>query len=358
MGYAWITPDTQQKTNTVMQESIFDGHKLRNEFCEVSVNPATGGIQSIHVFGTRGNRVSQQLALRSPGRLASVGSARRNPDRSVDYSIMAADSVEVTSSDGVTGTITSRGRILNAEGVCLAKFVQQSSLAFGSRLVELEFELETDHEPTADPWNNYYSARFAFPEAELEWYRPAGTARVKTSQARIESPVYVEVVGRRWSTAILTGGLPFHRRVLGRTLDTILVVRGERRRHFKMAIALNEANARLAAIDWLTPRGAWRSEYASAEIAPQSGWFFHMSSRSIVATSWELLSGNAGFIARFMETAGAAGRVCLQSWRPVRSARQTDFLGNTLCELVVEHDKIWMEINAYQWIQVEARFDG
>jgi hypothetical protein len=46
----------------------------------------------------------------------------------------------------------------------------------------------------------------------------------------------------------------------------------------------------------------------------------------------------------------------LQSWRSIRAARQTDFLGNTLCELSVEHDKIRMNLRPNEWIQVEASF--
>ena len=355
-GFSWITAGKTAKRAARLKAPIIEGTILKNEFCDVTVSPVTGGIQAIHAFGTRGNRISQQIALRLPGERGRAGAFWRNPDEDAVYSRMVADAVEADSWNGVYGKIVSRGRIVDQEDNRLASFSQTTSLAIGSRIVELEIVLDIERQPELDPWNSYYAVRFAFPDTELEWFRQVGTTRAATSQARIESPVYIEAVASRWRTAILCGGLPFHRRVLGRTIETILVVRGESQRQFKLAIALDEPHPRLAAIDRLTPRNAWIADKPPAADSLRSGWFFHLNSRSVVATHWQTAGDDSGFIVRLQETAGAAGSVCLRSWRPIRTARQTDFLGRTLCELVVEHDKIWMEMNACQWIQVEVFF--
>ena len=99
-----------------------------------------------------------------------------------------------------------------------------------------------------------------------------------------------------------------------------------------------------------------------------SGWFFHLGAKNVVATHWQPLAGEPvdgaaaggakrpvrGFRARLLETAGQSGRVTLRAFRNVAAARQVDFLGSTLLELPVDHDKITLDFAAHEWIEVEA----
>src|SRR3569623_3426255 len=81
-----------------------------------------------------------------------------------------------------------------------------------------------------------------------------------------------------------------------------------------------------------------------------TGWLFHIDVRSVVATHWEAIDEhgrNVGFRARLLATAGRAGRVALRAFKPVASARQIDFLGQTLVELTVEENRIHVEFSAY-----------
>src|SRR5438094_7482784 len=124
---------------------------LRNEFFEAIINPTTGSLAAIHEYKSRGNRLSQQLALRMPGAKQKPGDSYRDPDESAVYSVMAADSVETTIATTTLGEIVTRGRLLDANGKKVAGFVQPYRLWRGSRVLHLQVELDEIEEPRADP---------------------------------------------------------------------------------------------------------------------------------------------------------------------------------------------------------------
>jgi len=63
----------------------------------------------------------------------------------------------------------------------------------------------------------------------------------------------VEIVSGESRTAVLTGGLPYHRVVGDRMLDSLLVVRGERQRKFLLGIGVDLAHPIHEAIALLGP---------------------------------------------------------------------------------------------------------
>ena len=78
-----------------------------------------------------------------------------------------------------------------------------------------------------DPWDSYSAFRFAFGDesAILE----AGTRMQAhdVARGRFEAPLFVDIDCAQSHTTILTGGLPFHRRVNLSQLDTLVAVKGE-----------------------------------------------------------------------------------------------------------------------------------
>src|SRR6185369_4189669 len=111
---------------------------LRNEFFEAIINPTTGSLAAIHEYKSRGNRLSQQLALRMPGGKQKPGDSYREADESAVYSVMAADSMETTIATTALGEIVTRGRLLDLNGKRLAGFVQKYRLWRGSRVLHVE----------------------------------------------------------------------------------------------------------------------------------------------------------------------------------------------------------------------------
>jgi alpha-mannosidase len=208
MGFAWIGPTGGEPGKNWSGESLASGHTLRNEFCEVAIHPNTGGIQSIHDFRVRGNRLSQQLVFRA----AAVEGGALSADAESTASRMVADSIEVTSSSRLFGEITSRGRLLDPAGRRLAGFVQRMQLSLGSRVVGLEIELDAAEPLAADPWNSYFASRFAWADRSAELRRSVHLQSHLTQARRIEAPHFIEIEAADGRTAC-SRRLPYHLRV-------------------------------------------------------------------------------------------------------------------------------------------------
>jgi alpha-mannosidase len=352
MGFATFGAAASAPAPVRGAKSIIEGHALRNEFLEVRVSATTGGIQAVYNYAKRGNQLSQQVALR----LGSSGGEGQ-------YSTMRAESVEVTANCTVYGEIVSRGTLLDGERP-LGKFRQQVSLWAGSRVARIDLELSDLEEPRADPWNSYYAARFAWPDAQSELYRGVSGSRQKTTAARLEAPEFIDIEHGGATTSILTGGLPYSRLTDDRMLDTILVVRGERERTFRFGIGVDLPYPAATAVELLQPQLALFEPAAPAR--PPSGWFFHLGAKNLICTHWAPIydareSGGSepaikGFRVRLLEVEGRAGRTPLRAFREIAYARQVDFLGETILELYVDGDKIMLDYGPNELVEVEAHW--
>jgi alpha-mannosidase len=351
---SWLFGRGKSKQNQLLAE----GTSLRNEHIEVTIDPQTGGVRSVHDYRTRGNRLSQQLAFRLPTPRPKPGDLWHDSDLDANYSSMAADSVEVTRAGSTLGEIVSRGRLLDPEGKRLAGFRQTYQLWRGSPVLLIQIELEIDEEPRADPWNSYYAARFAWADSAADLVRSVGWATQATEAKRLEAPLFVEARTETTRTAVLSGGLPYHRRIGDRMLDTLLMVRGETQRVFRLGVGFDLSYPLPAALELISP------VVVAADSAPPprpaaSGWLFHLDARNVVASHWAPVvdeSRVVGFRTRLIETEGRAGRALLRTFKPAASARQTDFLGQTLAELPVDSEGIRLDFTAHEWVQVEARW--
>ena len=292
MGFAWIDPDAPEPSLPAEPKGWFGlGHRkpkeplpladenvLRNEFCEIRLDPHTGAIQAISDYHSRHPRLAEQIALRLP----HGGS----PEAEANYSIMSADEIAVTSPGPVLGEIVCRGRLLNREGRRLAGFRQTTRVWRGCRVIELEIELDIDRQPDANPWDSYYAARFAWKDDAAGLCRSVNMANVPTELAQIESPYFLDICRGKRRTTLLCGGLPYHRRLGPRKLDTLLVVQGETARTFRLGIGIDVPHPMAAALGFLAP-----PLVVPDQPPPPSptGWFFHLDCRNVLATHWEPL---------------------------------------------------------------------
>jgi alpha-mannosidase len=358
MGFAWFGGGSAAPSDT-RAKPIAKDNVLRNEFFEATINRNSGGLKSLYSFQQRGNQLSQQIAMR-------VGSAPPGGASDGIYSSMRAESVEVTIASTALGEIVSRGVLVDSDDRRLAGFCQVTRVWAGSRVLHIEIEFDGLEEPRADPWNSYYAARFAWPDEAAELWRGVSLARCKTTAVRIEAPEFIDIDNGAGVISLLTGGLPYHRRSQDRMLDSLLVVRGETTRRFKVGIGVDLPQSAAAALEFVTPPTL--SFDAGPPPTNNSGWFFHLGAKNVVATHWRPLVDAAvdapvagdstapvhGFRARLLETAGQSGRVTLRAFRNVTRARQVDFFGQTLLELPVDNDKITLDFAAHEWIEVEA----
>jgi alpha-mannosidase len=369
LGFAWIGAGHENPVATPPKRSWWrqpseppwaEGTTIRNEHIEVVVNPTTGAIQAIHDFRHRGTLMSQQIAMRLSALRPQPGETWRDPNEDAQYSVMAADAVEITSAGPVLMEITSRGRLLDHDGRRLAGFVQRTQLPRASRVIRLEIELDVTDEPRSDPWLSYYAARFAWSDPAAALFRGVAWGRHQTEAARLEAPHFIEIQQEKVNLAILTGGLPYHQIVGMRMLDTLLVVRGESRRRFRLAIAVDEPNVLAAALERFEPPLVHREVAAPPQVGPTS-WFFHTGAKNVIATHWEPLYDDnrvAGVRVRMLETLGRPTKARLAAFRPFTSARQLDLAGTTLVETPIEDGRAVVEMTAHEWVQLEARWQA
>ncbi|HEX5443779.1 MAG TPA: hypothetical protein VFW87_08120, partial [Pirellulales bacterium] len=367
MGFAWVGPGADALASAPRKSAAARSERrsadkepaIRNDLLQVAVSQQTGGIRSIHEIGRRGNLLSQQLGFRLPAPRPQPGEIWRDPDQQAVYSTMLAERVEVTAAGAAFSQIVSRGQLVDEAGERVAGFVQTIELARGSRVVGLEIELEVEREPRADPWNSYYASRFAWGDEGAELRRGVGLASQLTDARNIESPYFVEIGSQGVRATVLCGGLAYHRRIGQRMLDTLLVVRGERRRTFRLGIGAGLAHPAAEALALLDPPVVVPG-VAAPRSAP-SGWLLHLDAKNIVATHWEtVLEGDraVGFRVRLWETEGRAGRVHLRAFKRLTSARQIDLHGNALLDLTIDDDRVALDVAAYEWLAVEGRFTG
>jgi alpha-mannosidase len=330
-----------------------EGCVLQNDYFRIKMNPHAGTIQSIYDYRSRGNRLAQQIAFRSPAAAGPEAGAEAEKA----YSIMAVDSMHVSVEGPERGEVVSRGRLVSREGKRVADFQQMTRVRRGSRLIELDIEIDPQDLPSGNPWQSYYAARFAWDDATADTLRNAGPASVPCDAPQIEAPCFFDIRGEKTQTTILTGGLPFHRRVGLRKLDSLLIVAGERSRRFRLGIGVDLDYPMHGAAPWLLPGPLVVSSAAGPPMA--SGWLFHVDARNVLATHWEpLLDGERceGFRVRLLETQGRRAITALRCVRRPAAARQTDFLGQTIADLPVRDDHVTMELKSHQWIQVEVRW--
>ncbi|EAQ82486.1 glycoside hydrolase family 38 N-terminal domain-containing protein [Blastopirellula marina] len=356
-GYAWL-PDGGSAPSGKTQTMIKDG-VLRNEYMEVHFDPITGALQSIYDYKSRGNRLSQQLALRLPGERPPTGGQYVDPDETAIYSMMAADSIDVISNTAAKGQIKIVGRLLNTAGHTLAQYEQVYTLWRSSRVLQVDIDLTPHEEPKAEPWNSYFCARFAWSDGSAFLYRDQHWQRRRVDSKRIEAPNYVEIENGKTHTQVLTGGVPFHQHVRGRMLDTILIPRGETARTFRLGIGIDLPYP-LQEARRLTYNPPPRVENAPSPTPGDTSWALHIDAKNVVITALiPLTKGEqvVGFSVRLLETEGRAAKGNLRCFRNVGRAILTEFNGESTGAAKTSEDRVQFDLHPEEWRQIDVYWE-
>jgi alpha-mannosidase len=361
-GFAWLAeseqPPPSPKRRGKRAKLLAEEGVLRNEFFEARIHPDSGGLLSLRSFTARGNLLSQQLGFRLPPRPRAQSAEEAAEGPTQHYSRMVCQSQEVRVASAVCGEIQTRGVLVDDEQQGeVASFHQTLRVWRGKRTLELEIALTPHVPPRADPWNSYYACRFAWGDDEALLARSFQETRQSTQLTRIESPHFFEVDNGHQKVALLTGGLPFHRLVGHRALDTLLVVHGESERQFRLGMGVDLAHPYVDSVDLLAPPLTAAANGGTR--GTSSGWLFQTGVKNVEVTHWQpLLEGGrcVGFRARLLETAGVPTRLRLAALYPLRAARQVDFLGRPQGECAVEQGQASLSISRYEWLEIEGRW--
>jgi len=357
-GFAWFGSMGTLSRTRKQARKIADGFSLENEFLRAAIDPQTGSLRALSRPNRRGNLLSQQLAFRLPNPEPVPGQVWHDRDLDAHYSRMQAVDLHTTIANSALGELRARGQLLAPDGAVLAQFVQTYRLSFGSKFLELSLELDPVVQPRSDPWNSYFAIRWAWPDETAQLQRSLHLGQMETAAKRIEAPEFLQIAWGETMVSLLTAGLPYHRRVASRMLDTLLVVRGETRRQFRVLIGVNAGFPAPHAQVALGPSPLVVPAHCPAG-GQSAGWFFHLDSRNVVVTHWQPWSEGGrtvGFRARLLETAGRPGRVNLRTPRPVAAAQQLDLTGEPLANLRVQDDTVSYDSTAHEWVEVEVRY--
>ena len=157
--------------------------------------------------------------------------------------------------------------------------MQRYRLWTGRPILEIEVTL-SDLDPAwleqaaqADPWSVYLACRWAWPDPNSMLRRTVFWTPELTEVERPETPDALDISTRTQRTALLFGGLPYHRKHGSRMLDTLLVAGSETGRSFTLGVVLDLEHPFHAAQDCITPvtGRADRRRPAVARRAP-AGW--------------------------------------------------------------------------------------
>ncbi len=391
-GRGWLLgrKKTPQLPPPVYQDAESGMWLMTNEHLTLRFDPYTGHLRSVYDNIHRGNRFSQQLAMRR--RATPLDSlAEEAPD---DYSLMAADSFR-------PGIFADRcemeisGRLMDRRGEILAKFTQTTTLRRGSSVVEFDVFLEPLKELGRNPWQSYYASRMAWGDSTVDLFRNVGFSTQPASTFKVEAPYFVEVRPIHYATAtkmmstvshelaqrvrgrelrsedflpergadteytdarltLLANGLPWHRNCGNRRLDTLLVVQGESSRRFRFGVAVNAPYPMKVAQSFMAPMVQVPVALKNGVEHSSTGWFGFVSRKNVVVTHWQAEENGARI--RFAETEGRNVRVSFRALHPLELAEQIDFLGERQNTLAIEEDQIQFEIFAHEFKEIRIRF--
>lgn len=372
MGVATVSAGSLLKEDSFKSDpAVAEGLVLRNEFFELNVDSATGGIRSVQIYGSRINLASQQLAIRIP----SQRDSRDQPLTRARYTKMVANHIETVSNSRLSGTIVSSGQLLDGSEP-LANFKQSVSLSRGKRIASVAVEINLLSELSGS-LNHYACSRLAWKSEASRLIANNQETRDEVTSAWFTATNFVEIAQEDQRLVMLTGGLPYHRRASRRMLDSLLIVGNETQRSFEFGIGVNVRHAMAAAVDWMSPvifvepkpegNSSPHKNGGSDATVNKSGWLFHFNCKNILVTWWQPLFNDdsekderwSGVQLRLRETEGRAGTLSIRCPQPIASGERVNFGGDFLQSLKVASDddtKLELDFGRFDYLQISIHW--
>ena len=363
-GFQWLPADRPVTTSQSVKKregAWAEGLTLNNDFIEVKLSEQTGGIADVRTAGFNGNRISQQLAHRFPtARTVTVGEGEEADEERTYYTVMVCDQHRVVSAGPTLAAIETVGRLVDPQNPSrsLADFKQTVRLWRGRPVIEVEFDITPTKPLDGEPWTNYFAARWAWKNEDAAITKGVLQAAQPVVGERFEAPEYVEIADATQRVALLTHGLPFHRRTGPRMLDTLLLVAGEPAGPRTVRIVFDQPFPMQAALSVATPLIVVPVERGPSS-SGASGWLFHIGAKNVVLLKilpldQEQATTRSGCVLRLLETEGKSKAFKLLAFRTPIQARQRDFTGQTISTLGIDPDGgVIVEIGAFEVCEVE-----
>jgi alpha-mannosidase len=336
-GWAWLPFAKERISGPEPAKPIAAGLKLKNEFIEVEIDKASGGLRGLWDVRTGFSRLGQQIAHTTGGKMV----ARGKP------SVVTGPAF---------GEIRTEGELLSPNGKeKWATFKQTYRLWTGRPVLEMEIHLEPIRGLQANA-EDYFALRWAWPDEKAIVSTSDGLVLHSHRGAALESPLLVDIRERNMLTTIIPHGLPYHRRSAPRMMDTVLLAAGETARDFKVSIAIDFARPVSAAMEAL-------QDVAVIPVSsgpPKSGvtgTFASISPPSVLASVIRPQPGDDGKVTiRLVETMHKAVRAELKFAHRPRGCRFINGRGDVIYDVYPSGDVYPLDFNASETHWVEAAF--
>ena len=333
------------------EPSVLAEKVLRNEFFEVHIDEKSGGIRSLQLYRGRKNLIGQQLALRIPGKADP-----KKPGLSkARYTEMISDSFECKSSSRIHGQITSLGRLVDGNQT-VARFEQSVSLSRGLGMLNVEIKLFPEIQ-LSDSMNHYFCNRLAWKEESATVFANSQEAKHQVATDWFLATQFIEIRQTDDRATLLTGGLPYHRRVSRRMLDSLLIVGQESQTEFRLGLALDLRYPMIASSQWMSPN--FQLECRTDPRKLPGGWLYHFDCKNILVTTWRPVfdsqSNMTGLQIRFKETEGRGGKLKLRCPRPIGSASRSSLCGDEIRSIEIadaSKDQVTVDFAGSEYFQI------
>jgi len=320
---------------------------LENRYFTVKIDAASGMLRSIFTNRSRYNQLSRQIAFR----------------KNQTYSNQVADKIVLTKSTTATGQLNITGRLVFPDGETAAQFTETITIRSQSRILEFDLTFEPLAEFDDDRWSSYIAVRYAWNDETFEMRGNLNDAmHTLPDQKRLHSPKVIDLRHDEGSLTFLSEGLPFHRQSGVRQLDTLLMVKGEAKRRFRLGVGVNVKNPALLSYDFaLGQEGlVFPLQSQSLQCQPKnpSSWLFQIESNNVVALHWEpILEADkpVGFMVYLQETEGRRAHFALRSFVQPKRAAAMNFQGKELKPIKITSDTILIDMRGYELLPLMVR---
>ena len=367
MGYAYVEPAVQvselpvkkgflgqflgAKSEPVLARKAMDdtgrGEKrtvciLENRYFSAKFDAASGMMRSIFTNRSRHNQLSRQIAFR----------------KNQTYSVQVADEVVLTKATTEAGQLKISGQLVFPDGEIAAQYTETVTIRSQSRTLEFDLTLEPLLEFDNDRWHSYVAIRYAWNDQSFEMSGNLNDGmHVLPDRKHLHSPKVIDLRHKEGSLTLLTEGLPFHRRSGDRQLDTLLIVKGETQRQFRLGVGVNVNNPAFLSYNFLLGQEGFVFPVQCRPKNPSS-WLFQIESQNVVALHWEpILEAEklVGYMVYLQETQGRRAHFALRSFMPPKRAAAMNFQGKELKPLKVDADAVLIDMHVYELLPLMVR---
>ena len=319
---------------------------LGNEFMEVQLDRNTGHLKSLHVPKTRGNRLSIQLSIHDP---RGGGTAER------PYAVMKVDRLVLAESSAVYGEIVAFGGLWFDKEKA-AEYQMSYRIWRGSRLLQLNIQIDLKRSLLEEPWSSYVALRTAWANESAVLFGVLGGNRQTLPRGRLISPNFIEIDEVDYRTTLCFGGIAYHRRNNDRFLDSLLMVRGETNREYQVSVGVDLPEPTIVSeTSLISPLKI--TGVPGPPISGPSTWFFAVEPPTVLvqplASLYDKNGSLCGIRLMVRECMSKLTATRIRCLRDVQLAYRADETGNSLGSLTVEKDSVLVTLSSNEQAMVD-----